>query len=237
MISALRLAVLTYLLLLITFHVPAQTLKGIVIDAETAQPLSAVSVVNVSTGQSTTSNNSGRFSIPAKRGETLSYSLFGYRAVRYAAGSATEETVELTPLSVRLKEYILQELTPFQRDSIELTTLYSKELNTEPIRPGFSTANGGGFTGLIGGPVQRMSKSYKQNQQFKENFKRDMEQRYIDTRYTPALVATLTSLSGDALPVFMNSYPMEYGFARTASDLEIKAWIRNNYKEYLKRDR
>ena len=26
---------------------------------------------------------------------------------------------------------------------------------------------------------------------------------------------------------------MEYEFARLASDLEIKAWIRNNYKQYI----
>jgi hypothetical protein len=31
----------------------------------------------------------------------------------------------------------------------------------------------------------------------------------------------------------MNTYPMDYEFARTATDLELKMWIRHNYKDYL----
>ena len=111
---------------------------------------------------------------------------------------------------------------------------YSTELNKKAIKIGFSSANGGGISGLIGGPVQRLSKSYKQNKKFKENFQKEQEQKYIDTRYTQQLTSALTGLSGDTLVAFMNSYPMEYKFARTATDLELKMWVRGNYKDYMK---
>jgi hypothetical protein len=32
----------------------------------------------------------------------------------------------------------------------------------------------------------------------------------------------------------MNAYPMPYDFARVASELEIKVWIREQFKEWLK---
>jgi hypothetical protein len=206
----LRLGLFVSLLFLITFSVDAQTLKGIVVDAETAKPLYPVTVVNLTTE-------------------------LGYHTEQRIANPWAELRVELLPLTVQLKEYILHpDYTPFQKDSAAMATLYSTELNKKAIKPGFSTANGGGFTGLIGGPVQKISKSYRQNKKFKENFKRDIEQKYIDTKYTRGLVAALTGFGGDTLAIFMNTYIMEYPFARAASDLEIKMWIRNNYKEYLK---
>lgn len=139
------------------------------------------------------------------------------------------------PLSVSLQEYVLHpEYTPYQQDSVEMVTRYSTELNKKPVKVGFSSANGGGFTGLIGRPVQKMSKSYKQNKKFKENFQREQEQKYIDTRYTQKLTSALTGITGDSLAMFMNTYPLEYKFARTATDLEIKMWIRGNYRDYMK---
>jgi len=32
----------------------------------------------------------------------------------------------------------------------------------------------------------------------------------------------------------MNTYPMEYDFARRGTDLEMKMWIRDNYKAYMR---
>ena len=204
-------------------------------DGETAKPLYPVTVVNLTTQQTTSTNEAGNFDLPAKNGDGISFSFLGYHTIQRLATLGIDLRVELFPLSVQLKEYILRpDYTPFQRDSAALATLYSSQLNTKPIKPGFSNANGGGFTGLIGGPIQKMSKGYKKNKRFKENFQKDIEQKYIDTRYTPGLVSALTGFAGDTLAIFMNSYPMEYTFARTATDLEIKMWIRNNYKDYLK---
>ncbi len=202
-------------------------------DGDNGKPLYPATILNLATGQSVHSDQFGNFSLPAAVGETISYSVQGYRTEQKAATPGTDVRIELKHLSVNLPAYVFHELTPFQRDSLELTVLYSKELNKHAVSPGFSSANGGGFTGLIGGPIQKLSKSYKQNQRFKQNFQNDMEQRYIDTRYTPTLVATLTKFSGDSLAYFMNTYPMEYGFARAATDLEIKMWIRANYRDYM----
>jgi hypothetical protein len=211
-----------------------QTFTGLVVDHETTKPMQGTSVTNHTTGQSVLIDHTGFFSVPAKTGDSISFLYTGYYSVIRTATPGDMVVVELRPLSVRLEEHVVHELTPFQRDSIEMTLLYAKELNTKPIRTGYSSANGGGFTGLIGGPIQKLTRSYKKNKRFKETFKSDMEQKFVATRYTPKLVNTITGFTGDSLAIFMNTYPMEYTFARTATDLEVKVWIRDNYKEYLK---
>jgi hypothetical protein len=219
-------------LLFITVSVSAQTLRGTVMDGETMKPLPHVTVMNVATGQIAPTDEQGNFSIPANTGDPVSFSLPGYHIIERNVPAEGNLTIMLLPLTVQMKEYILRDYTPFQKDSMEMTALYKQELDKKPIKPGFSSANGGGISGLIGGPVQKLSKSYKQNKRFRENFKKDMEQKYIDTKYTPALVTALTGFSGDSLAIFMNSYPMEYAFARSATELELKMWIRSNFKEY-----
>ena len=215
--------------------VRSQTLRGIVIDGETKQPLYLVNAVDNASSQSTATDERGMFVLPVKNGEVISFSYIGYHTIQRLATTDSVLTVAMFPLSVSLQEYILHpDYTPYQKDSAEMATRYSTELNKKPIKVGFNSANGGGFSGLIGAPVQKLSKSYKQNKKFKENYKKDQEQKFIDTRYTPELTSALTGFAGDSLAVFMNTYPMEYKFARTATDLELKMWIRQNYKDYLK---
>jgi len=215
--------------------VKGQTLKGIVIDGETLKPLYPVTVLNISNSQKTTTDEQGNYSIPAKEDDLIVFSFIGYHTVQRLATLGTLLQVELLPLSVQMQEYVLHPgYTPFQKDSAEMAELYSTELNKKAIKPKVSMDGGLTVSGLIGAPVQRMSKSYKRNKKFKEHFKKDMEQKFIDSRYKPELVTALTGFSGDTLATFMNTYPMEYSFARAATDLEIKMWVRNNYREYLK---
>ena len=224
---------LTSILLFITYCGQGQTQYGLVVNGETAKPMAAVGIINMATQRSAVTDSQGNYSLTAKDDDMLSYSFPGFHTITRLAIPGTYLLVELLPLNVALKEYVLHpNYTQFQRDSFEMATTYSKELNTQKIKPGFSNANGGGFTGLIGGPVQKMSKSYKQNKKFKEAFRKDMEQKYIDTRYKPELVSAITGFSGDTLAIFMNTYPMPYDFARNATDLELKMWIRDNYKAY-----
>ncbi len=219
--------------MLLSLGVQGQTLYGIVVNGETGKALPHVMVMNVTTQKSAQTNEHGDYSIPAKDGDMISYTLEGFHPIRRLAHTGKYITTELFILSTTLQEYILRpDYTPFQKDSAELSELYAKELSTTAVKPGFSSANGGGFQGLIGSAVQKMSKSYKQNKQFKEDFQHDIEQKFIDTRYTQALVKELTGLTGDDLVHFMNSYPMDYDFARHGTDLEIKVWIRDNFKQY-----
>jgi hypothetical protein len=233
------------LLVCLSYIIPAtgqaQTLSGVVMDGQTKKPLYPAGIVNLANGQTAATDGDGKYSIPAKAGDVISYSFIEYHNAQRLAYPDSFLQVELFPLSVELQEFILRpDYTPYQKDSAEMSVLYSKELNMKQIKPGLSGGSDNGFgvsaSGLIGSMAQKMSKSYKRNKKFKKTFKKDMEQKYIDTKYAPGLVTALTGFTGDTLAVFMNAYPMEYTFARASTDLELKMWIRNNYKEYLEKN-
>ena len=226
-----------YLILLaVVIKADAQTLKGFVTDGATGKPLYFATVTDINSRQSSSTSEAGSFAIPAKKEDAISFTYVGYTPVQRLAEPGTEMHVELFPLSIQLKDFILHPgYTPFQKDSIEMAALYSKELNKQRIKPKVGLNNGLAVDGLIGSAVQKMSRSYKQNKKFQENFKKDEEQKYIDTRYRPELVTAVTGFTGDTVAVFINAYPMEYDFSRAATDLELRMWIRDNYKEYLRK--
>ena len=82
---------------------------------------------------------------------------------------------------------------------------------------------------------QKFSKKHKNTRKFKNQIVNNEFQKFIDTRYTKELVIQLTKLSDEEAQTFINAYPMEYQYARTASELEIKMWIKYNFLEYSKR--
>jgi hypothetical protein len=210
--------------------------KGTIRDAETGEPLYKATVLDLFSQTTTVTDEQGNYSLRVKDNDSLTFSMTGYASISRKVDPGSEMNIELSHLAIQLPTYTLRSYTPFQLDSIEMTNRYSKELHQNSVKPGYSPANGGGFTGVIGGPIQKLSKSYRQNKRFQQTFWNDMQQKYVDTKYTPTLVHSLTGLTGDTLAMFMNSYPMEYGFARVATDLEIKMWIRTNFKEYADHD-
>ncbi|HXS37769.1 MAG TPA: carboxypeptidase-like regulatory domain-containing protein [Flavipsychrobacter sp.] len=225
------------ILLFRVFIADAQTLTGVVIDVETGKPLFPVTVVNLNSKATVYTDDKGQYAINAKTGDVVSFSYIGYNATQYITPpsvSVSTLRVRMVPINVQLNEFTLKRgYTPYQKDSAERAQTYQKEL-VQPNRNvtvGFN--NGVAINGPISFLASKLGAGDKEKKKFRKDYKMWEQNRFIDTRYTPELVTSLTGFSGDTLATFMNSYPMEYDFARAASDLEIKMWIRHNYKEYL----
>ena len=126
-----------------------------------------------------------------------------------------------------LKEFTFRSshLSKYQLDSIERQETYKIPLQRTPPNP---------FASPASAIAELFSKKAKMVYKFQENFYNGEIEKFVDTRYTPALVTKLTGITGDTVGHFMYAYPMRYDFARTATDLELKMWIRSNYKEWLK---
>ncbi|MCB9047738.1 MAG: carboxypeptidase-like regulatory domain-containing protein [Chitinophagales bacterium] len=207
----------------------AQTLKGRVTEKGSGQPLYPVTVVNLSTQKSTYSNPEGYFTIQAVAGDKVAFSYIGYKAAQYqmpiSVGVYTAD-INLEAISYRLQEVILMpDYTQYQIDSIE---------NVKTYRPFLSRSK----SSVLGSPfsfvAEKFNKRSKQIFKFQKKFNQWEDARFIDTRYTPELVAEMTGMQGDSLGHFMNAYPMPYDYARAATDLEMKMWIRYHYREWLK---
>ena len=218
-------------LLFVNFNATGQVFQGAVVDNSTHLPLAGVSVINISRQRSATTDANGGYVLQAGTSDSLSFFVEGYAPVSMRLRGAMD-TIALTKLNVVLKEFVLHKsLTQYQQDSIERRKTYEDGFKREKIKPQYT---GLAVNDLFSSIAQHFSYKDKLRRKFKKNFEEDEEQRFIDTRYTRQLTHDLTGLMGDELANFMNTYPMSYGFARSASDLEIKMWIRDNYKQHLK---
>lgn len=203
------------------------TIKGKVTDAGNGEPMDIVAVVNTSTQQLVYTDAKGHYTITAHPGETLAVNYLGYRQVLMPISSGSE--LISVNISLRRQNFQMPELvvrpkyTPYQADSISRQSTYQRTLAR-------------GREGSLMSPVtllaEAVSGKSKQRFRFKKDFARLENERFIETRYSPELVTQMTYLSGDTLAYFMNQYPMPVDYARSASDLELKMWIRLNYREW-----
>ncbi len=224
----LRRYLLIYFLLPV-FCCDAQTLTGIITEGQTGRLLSNVSVVNVTTQQVSYTNQFGAFSLPAEEGQQVVFSYVGYKTIRKLITKedlANGVKLAMPILSYELSEFILRpRYTPYQLDSLHRRSVYSRTLAWKRSSSVMSPVS------FI---ADRISHKSRQRYRFQKNFNKWEDEKYIDTRYTPELVSALTGLTGDSLGYFMNANPMPFDYARTATELELKMWIRYNYRLWLK---
>lgn len=218
---------LILLLLCCNTYLFAQTIQGTVTDMD-GSTLPAVAVNNKTKGQVTLTDADGHYSIAANKGDNLEFSYLGYYTMTMIM---PEDGSVFRRISLKKKLFSLDEVvigpgwTPYQMDSIERRKTYKFALDRKKERSVFSPA-----TAI----ADNFSAKAKQRWRFQKNFAKWEDQKFVDTRYTPEEVATLTGLRGDTLAAFINAYPMPADYARTATDLEIKMWIKYNYRIWIK---
>jgi hypothetical protein len=208
----------------------AQTLSGRISDKESGIGLYPVAITNLNTRISVLSNEDGTYSIEARSGEQVAFTLIGYKAQQKTVPYTIHEPkldIVLVPVSHLLDEVLIKGMTKYQKDS-----LYRAQVFQRPLAARRAT-----FMSPFSVLAEQFSRTSKQKFRFQSNFYKWETQQFIDSRYTPQLVEQLTGLKGDTLAHFISSYEMPYDYARAASDLELKMWIRTRYKEYMQEEK
>ena len=213
------------------FQVDAQiVLKGTIIDSAKTNTINSVRVENLSTHQGDYSNADGFFSIEGKDGDYIIFSYLGFNNKVIRLNSSLNNSNQIIKMSIKtvgLKGVtIKQGPTQYQTDSAKRADIYKDAFDYTQTKSAMSP-----ITSLY----QVFSKKHKNMRHFQDQIVDIEKQKFIDTRYSEALTAQMTGLQEDALIKFMQAYPMEVDFARAASDLEIKMWIKYNFQEYSKK--
>ncbi len=217
---------------ILPFGVNAQKMiSGIVLDSAFSKPMASVVVENITTKTGTKTNYRGTFTLEVNNDNYLKISYTGYKP-RIIRIQDVEDidflTIKLAIGRVQLKEVkITKPLTPYQRDSIERAKIYEDVFNYKQEKSALSP---------VTSVYQMFSKKHKNQRKFKEQVLDMEKQKFIDTRYTKEMVKDITNLTGDELAFFMNAYPMDLDFARTASELELRMWVRYNWDDYQKKN-
>lgn len=191
----------------------------------------AVTVVNEHTQQGTTTDERGFYTLSAQQGDKIAFTYVGYKTiekVKPLSVIVATLNVSMEAASNQLKEFTFKgdRRSQYQIDSAERKVIYHTVLTRKPPSP---------FNSPVSAIAELFNKKARMAYAFQKQFVADEENRFIDTRYTTTLVGQLTGLTGDSIAHFMYESPMPYDYARNASDLEIKMWIRNAYKEWKQR--
>lgn len=219
-----------FFLLLCSLHAHAQSVNGVVKDGRTGKPLYPVTVVNVRTQQGSSTDEKGNYTVAARTGDVIAFTYVGYKNKQLTCPDAilvATLNVELEPTEYQLEEFRLRpgHLTQYQMDSAERASIYKFPLLREHSSP---------VTSPVSAIAELFNKNSRRIFEFQKNFHAGETEKFIDTKYNPEIVEKLTGATGDSIGHFMYAYPMPYNFARLASDLEIKMWIRDSYRKWLK---
>lgn len=227
-----------YLLLFILFSpitLPAQEIRGRIINAYTYMGVPDVLVANKRTSESVYTDSAGYYNISALDGDILFCYRLGYNAtredIRIINGKIAP--IAMIPSDLKLNEVQVQGNT-YKMDSIERSIIYRKALKDASEKVHVSLSNGISFNGIFGKLASILTGREKRLKHFKNRFLSDEQEKFISSRYTPALVKRLTGLEGEKAILFINTCPMPYDFARVATELELQSWIRSQYKEYVR---
>lgn len=204
--------------------------KGFVYDSSSKSVLTPVRIENMTTHQGTFTSGNGFFEITASLGDYIIFSYVGYKnkIVSVEGGDGKEvHKIYLKLKAVQLQEItITKGLTPYQIDSARRASIYQDVFEYEQQKSAMSP---------VTSIYQKFSKKHKDLRKFKAQIVDIEKQKFIDSRYHVNIVMAMTKLPEELAREFMNAYPMEFDYARTASELEIKMWIKYNFLEYNKR--
>ena len=223
------------LFVLLSFIVASQVdaqivLKGTIVDSAKRNTINSVRVENLSTHQGDYSNADGFFSIEGKEGDYIIFSYLGFNNKVIRLNSSLNNSNQIVKMSIKtvgLKGVTInQGPTQYQTDSAKRADIYKDAFDYTQTKSAMSP-----ITSLY----QVFSKKHKNMRHFQDQIVDIEKQKFIDTRYSEELTAQMTGLKEEALIKFMQAYPMEVDFARAASDLEIKMWIKYNFQEYSKK--
>ncbi len=215
-------------MLLLGHSVMAQIKLSGVVKNNSKEILASASIYNSTLKTGTFTDRAGKYVANAYIGDTLEISYLGYVSYEYIVpdngATVIEKNITLNKKVNIAKGATVSGLTAYQKDSLARVRLYTKALGYEQETS---------LKSPISSLYQQYSKKYKDLRKFQEQFANLEQQKFIDTKYTYELVSSQTKLEGEDVAHFMNANPMEYEYARTASDLEIKMWIRTQYKKYI----
>ena len=190
---------------------------GFLKDSATQMPIVLASVTNLNTKVTVMTSSAGKFLIAVKPKDILSFAAVGYYFDTLTVTS-TNSTDSLPVFLKQLGAYLgnvtvsSKGLNRYQQDSIERRKQFLQGIANYMI-PTVSAANSGAGIALN---IDRFSRHEKNKRRAYAFYESNENEAYINYRFTPELVASLTGFKEDTLQEFMQTY-------RPSA-----TWLRNN---------
>ncbi len=207
-------------------------LRGVVIDDNTQKPLQHVLVENKENKNYAYTDAQGSFIINATKGQTITFFHSGFELTVLKFEEENKKVqVSLVPLNTLPKG--ASSLSAYQKDSTQRRKDYAIILNREKDKIKMTISPTSlVITNPISSWLQYIMPESKMRLRFQKNFQKWEQQKFINARYNAALVSSITKLNNEQAERFIGEHPMTYDYARAVSDVELKMWISNRYKNW-----
>jgi hypothetical protein len=205
--------------------------KGTVFDSSHRYTIESVSVMSTG-GKGTSTDSMGRYSIDVNEKDSVWFSFLGKATPKYPVLNIQD--VNRFDISLRIKMNYLAEVKVrtriYKEDSVQNRKDYAKVFNFR--RPNLSTMTSitPGGVGFDLDEIFRLFQFRKNRnmEKFRERLLAQEREKFIDHRFTKALVRTLTGLDGEQLTRFMTIYRPSYDFVLLSTDYDFRLYIKNS---------
>lgn len=220
----------------------AGRMQGIVSAAGSQErPLVKVRVENLTTHEVVYTDDKGFYTISVKKSDRIEFSSLGFKSVLYTVQNwdiYTMQNIVLAPLMHTIDTVVIYSgPSKHQQDSIEQRSVFGNKVTQAPAKFKMSKQQTFGvltFDDPISAPYQKLSKKYRRLRAFQARFKADEREKYVNTRYNVPLIMDVTGLNSDSAWLFYKAFTMPFDYANSASNTEIKMWIKFNFKNWHK---
>ena len=213
--------------------------KGTVYDSSHNYVLPGVTVLSTS-GRGAITNGQGQYEIDVKETDSIWFSYLGKPTIKYPVLKMSDPL--RFDISINLGAQVLKEVRvvspDYRQDSLQNRVDYAKVFNYE--KPKLKTSVGGGPEGVgVGFDLDEIIRMFqfrknKMMLSFQQRLIEQEKEKFIDHRFSKALVLRLTGLTGGERDSFMTQYRPNYEFTQTASDYDFQLYIKRSFAKWRK---
>ena len=225
------------------------TVKGIIIDATSKQPLENVNIVNLNQVIGTATNAKGEFELRAKANDTLHLSYLGFKSIKVKVTNdwvdrIDKSTITLTELALALEEVVVT--------GLQLTGYLEVDIKQVKINNNYRYSISGLSNGYEAGKKQpsavtkvlgsifnpldflynTFSKKGKELRKLKQMKEEDNIRNTLANRFDREVLIALLGVNKVDLDEIVSQCNYSLEFVSTANDLQILDAISECYEEY-----
>jgi hypothetical protein len=225
------------------------TVKGIIIDATSKQPLENVNIVNLNQVIGTATNAKGEFELRARANDTLHLSYLGFKSIKVKVTNdwvdrIDKSTITLTELALALEEVVVT--------GLQLTGYLEVDIKQVKINNNYRYSISGLSNGYEAGKKQpsavtkvlgsifnpldflynTFSKKGKELRKLKQMKEDDNIRNTLANRFDREVLIALLGVNKVDLDEIVSQCNYSLEFVSTANDLQILDAISECYEEY-----
>lgn len=208
-------------------HAQTYKIKGTVYDSSRIFPMEAVTVLSTS-GRGTITNSDGHYEIEVDEKDSIWFSYLNKSTIKYPVLKI------LNPfefdISIQVNVPVLREVKVrprnYRQDSLQNRLDYAKVFNYQ--KPKLKPTVTGFGVGFDLNEIINMFR-FRRNRSmasFKARLEQEERDRFVDHRFSKALVRRLTLLDSAALDSFMRIFRPSFLFTKLANDYDFQEYIK-----------